>query len=129
LERDDGEQVRTHSSGSQVIADQIVVTRNTNGRIDAPGQHKLTAAIDNIKRVTRVIELDSVGFEGGQAQGFDAAKNGSSTTIAYDASTIVEYQGQRYNIGNLERGDVVNVDVSQIGNSYLAKRITVAQAR
>jgi hypothetical protein len=62
-------------------------------------------------------------------QGFDATKNGGSTTIAYDASTIVEYQGQRYGIGNLERGDVVNIDVSQNSSGYLAKRISVAQAR
>jgi len=122
-------QVRTRSSGNQVIADQIVVTRNGNGSIGAPGQQQLRGTIGSINTATRVIQLDSVGFERGQAQGFDAAKNGSSTTIAYDASTIVEYQGQRYNIGNLERGDVVNVDVSQIGNGYLAKRITVAQAR
>jgi hypothetical protein len=62
-------------------------------------------------------------------QGFDANKNGGSTAIAYDASTIVEYQGQRYGVWNLERGDVVNIDVSQIGNGYLARRITVAQMR
>ena len=129
LERDDGVQVRTHSSGSQLIADQIVVTRNTNGSLGAAGQNQLRGTIGNINTAARVIELDSVAFEQKQVQGFDATKNGSSTTIAYDASTIVEYQGQRYGVGNLERGDVVNIDVSQIGTGYLAKRITVAQAR
>jgi hypothetical protein len=129
LERDDGVQVRTHSSGSQLVADQIVVTRNTNGSIGAAGQQQLRGTIGNINTATRVIELDSVVVEQRQVQGFDATKNGSSTTIAYDASTIVEYQGQRYGVGNLERGDVVNIDVSQIGNGYLARRITVAQVR
>ena len=129
LERDDGVQVRTHSSGSQTIADQIVVTRNTNGSVGATGQQQLRGTIGNINAAARVIELDSVAFDQRQVQGFDATKNGSSTTIAYDASTIVEYQGQRYGVGNLERGDVVNIDVSQIGTGYLAKRITVAQAR
>jgi hypothetical protein len=129
LERDDGVQVRTHSSGSQLVADQIVVTRNTNGSIGAAGQQQLRGTIGNINTATRVIELDSVAVEQRQVQGFDATKNGSSTTIAYDASTIVEYQGQRYGVWNLERGDVVNIDVSQIGNGYLARRITVAQMR
>lgn len=129
LERDDVVEVRTHSSGSQVIADQIIVTRDTNGSIGAAGQQQLRGTIGNINTAARVIELDSIAFQQGQVQGFDATKNGSSTTIAYDASTIVEYQGQRYGVGNLERGDVVNIDVSQIGSGYLAKRITVAQAR
>jgi hypothetical protein len=128
LERDDGVQVRTHSSGSQVIVDQIIVTRSTNGSIGA-GQQQLRGTIGNINTAARVIELDSVAFEQGQVQRFDAAKSGSSTTIAYDASTIVEYQGRRYGVGNLERGDVVSIDVSQISSGFLAKRITVAQGR
>ena len=129
LERDDGVQVRTHSSGSQTIADQIVVTRNTNGSVGATAQQQLRGTIGNVNTAARVIELDSVAFPQGQVQGFDATKNGGSTTIAYDASTIVEYQGQRYGVGNLERGDVVNIDVSQNSSGYLARRITVAQAR
>jgi hypothetical protein len=128
LQRDDGVQVRTHSSGSQVIVDQIVVTRSTNGSIGA-GQQQLRGTIGNINTAARLIELDSVAFERGQVQGFDAAKSGSSTTIAYDASTIVEYQGRRYGVGNLERGDVVSINVSQISSGFLAKRITVAQGR
>jgi hypothetical protein len=129
LERDDGVQVRTHSFGSQVIVDQIIVTRNANGSIGAAGQQQLRGTIGNINTAARVIELDSVAFEQGQVQRFDAAKSGSSTTIAYDASTIVEYQGRRYGVGNLERGDVVSIDVSQISSGFLAKRITVAQGR
>jgi hypothetical protein len=128
LERDDGVQVRTHSSGSQLIVDQIIVTRNTNGSIGAAGQQQLRGTIGNINTATRLIELDSVALEQGQVRGFDA-KSGSSTTIAYDASTIVEYQGRRYGVGNLERGDVVSIDVSQISSGFLAKRITVAQGR
>jgi hypothetical protein len=127
LERDDGVQVRTHSSGSQVIVDQIIVTRNTN--IGAAGQQQLRGTIGNINTAARVIELDSVAFDQGQVQRFDAAKSGNSTSIAYDASTIVEYQGRRYGVGNLERGDVVSIDVSQISSGFLAKRITVAQGR
>jgi G3E family GTPase len=112
-----------------VIADHIIVTRATSGSIGAAGQQQLRGTIGNINTAARIIELDSAAFDQKQVQGFDATKNGSSTTIAYDASTIVEYQGQRYGVGNLERGDVVSIDVSQSGNGYFANRITVAQAR
>jgi len=127
LERNDGVRVKAHTSGSQTIADQIVVTRNAIAGIGAVGQQQLRGTIRNINTASRVIELDAVALE--QVQKFDATKDGSSTTIAYDASTIVEYQGKRYGIGNLERGDVVSIEVGEIGNGYLAKRITVAQAR
>jgi len=129
LKRNDEVEVRTHSAGSQVIADHIIVTRDTSGSIGAAGQQQLRGTIGNINTAARIIELDSAAYDQKQVQGFDATKNGSSTTIAYDASTIVEYQGQRYGVGNLERGDVVSIDVSQSGNGYFAKRITVAQAR
>ncbi len=133
LERDDGVYVRTHSSGGRLIADQIVVTRSTSGSTGAAGQRQLRGTIRDINIAARSIELDSFALEQGrvegQGQGFDTTKNGSSTTIAYDASTIVEYRGQRYGVGNLERGDVVSIDVSQSGNGYLARRITVAQGR
>ena len=80
------------------------------------------------KASARSIELDFAVPEQvqGSNQGFDATKKDSnSTTIAYDASTIVEYQGKRYGTVNLERGDVVNIDVSQAGSGFLAKRIAV----
>lgn len=131
LQRDDAVQVRTHSVGSQLIADEIVVTRNSGAAQGAVGQQQLRGTIRNIDTTARSIEIDpaAMGAAQGQGQGFDATKPTGYTTIAYDASTIVEYQGQRYGVANLERGDVVNIDVNQVANGYLAKRITVAQAR
>ena len=131
LQRDDAVQVRTHSVGSQLIADEIVVTRNSGAAQGAVGQQQLRGTIRNIDTTARSIEIDpaAMGAAQGQGQGFDATKPIAYTTIAYDASTIVEYQGKRYGVANLERGDVVNIDVNQVPNGYLAKRITVAQAR
>lgn len=131
LQRDDAVQVRTHSVGSQLIADEIVVTRNSGAAQGAVGQQQLRGTIRNIDTTARSIEIDpaAMGAAQGQGQGFDATKPAGYTTVAYDASTIVEYQGQRYGVANLERGDVVNIDVNQVANGYLAKRITVAQAR
>ncbi len=127
LQRDDEVQVRTHNSGSQVIVDQIVVTRNVNDSVGAAGQRLLSGTVRNVNASARSIELDSVNVE--HIQGFDVNRNGNTVTVSYDTNTIVEYQGQRYGVVNLERGDVVNVDVSRIGNGYLAKRIIVAQSR
>lgn len=133
LERDDEVQVRTRSVGSQIVADQIVVTRNLSGSAGAAAglSAQLHGTIRNVDTAARVIELDAAGSDSvqGHMQGFDTTQNGNATSIAYDASTIVEYKGQRYGIANLERGDVVNIDVRPLANGYLAKRITVAQAR
>jgi Domain of unknown function (DUF5666) len=127
LERDDAVQVSTHRSGNQLIAERIVVTRNAQSGVGAAGQRQLRGTIRSINTSARSIDLDSVTME--QVQRFDPSKNGSFTSVAYDASTIVEYQGQRYAIVNLERGDVVTIEASPIGNGYLAKRINVAQTR
>ncbi|MFN0316732.1 MAG: DUF5666 domain-containing protein [Burkholderiales bacterium] len=127
LERDDAVEVTTHRSGNQLIADQIVVLRDAGSRFGAAGQRQLRGTIRNVDTTARNIVLDSVTME--QVPRFDTNANGSFTIVAYDASTIVEYQGKRYAIVNLERGDVVSIKASPLGGGYLAKRITVAQAR
>lgn len=45
--------------------------------------------------------------------------------IRYDYRTVVEYRGRRYRPGNLERGDIVRVQVRRRGNDWIAERIWV----
>jgi hypothetical protein len=63
LKRNDEVEVRTHSAGSQVIADHIIVTRDTSGSIGAAGQQQLRGTIGNINSAARIIELDSAAFD------------------------------------------------------------------
>jgi len=48
--------------------------------------------------------------------------------IQYDTNTVVEYQGQTYPPANLERGDVVEIQVRDIdGSTLVADRITLVR--
>ncbi len=52
--------------------------------------------------------------------------SGSNQRVRYDQYTTVEYRGQRYNVEQLERGDVIRIEGRAISNSdFLAQRIVV----
>jgi hypothetical protein len=139
LERGDVVQIRTRQSGGRLVADQITVTQNAraaaggapapDGRASgdpAAGRAVLRGVISQIDRGSQRIALDSAGW----AQGFDeraGAPRGSGTSVVYDDRTIVEYQGKRYGVANLEPGDAVEIDVSRQGNNLRADRIVVTR--
>lgn len=53
---------------------------------------------------------------------------GSLNVVRYDSNTKVEYNGQLYPPTNLERGDIVDIEVQNAGSStFLANRITVVR--
>jgi hypothetical protein len=56
-------------------------------------------------------------------------QNGQTGSLLYDQNTVVVYQQQRYQVSNLERGDVVAIQVQQTnqGSPY-ASRIDVQQS-
>jgi hypothetical protein len=47
--------------------------------------------------------------------------------VHYDAQTVVEFQGRRYQPENLEQGDVVEVSVRDSGGQLMAEQITVVR--
>lgn len=52
--------------------------------------------------------------------------NGSGVVVVhYDAQTVVEFQGRRYQPENLERGDEVEIEVRDSGGRLLAEEIQV----
>jgi hypothetical protein len=63
----------------------------------------------------------------------DSYRSGDLVEVHYDAQTVVEYQGRRYAPENLERGDLIEVEVRQMtGGRLHAEEILVladAQAR
>lgn len=129
LERGDGVRIIPRGPGEPVVAAQIIVTDNagagTGARAPAAGQRQLHGTVRNIDPNTRTLSLDSVSW----AQGFDKNAPGASATVKYDSNTVVEYQGQRYGVANIEPGDVASVDVTPSGDGYLANRIVVEQSR
>jgi hypothetical protein len=53
--------------------------------------------------------------------------NANRLMLQYDANTIVEYRGDRYSPSNIERGDVVEAEVQDIGRGQVAQRIVVVR--
>jgi hypothetical protein len=127
LERGDIVRARTRVAGGRVVAEAIEVTgnvRSAGGQGTASGPTLLRGTIREIDRSAQRIRLDAAAG----AQSFDErAPADATTSVAYDARTVVEYRGQRYGIGNLEPGDVVEIEAGRRGDDYLATRITVTR--
>lgn len=122
LERGDVVQLRTRLIGNQLRADQIVVTQNVSaGNAGAPAPQQLRGTIRSVDQARRSIELEGASW----AQSFDT-RSAPTTRVEFDASTVVEYRGQRYGVANLEPGDRVSIEVGPIPNGYIAKRIVVS---
>jgi hypothetical protein len=49
------------------------------------------------------------------------------STVYYDSNTVVEYQGNRYAVTDLERGDEVSITGRNSGGRYVADRIVVTR--
>jgi hypothetical protein len=130
LERGDVVRVRTRSAGGQLLADQISVVRNSRaadaggGNPPAASRGLVRGTIRQIDPAARRIALDSASW----AQGFDpGAERSAGVEVSYDAQTVVEYQGKRYGIANLEPGDQVEIEVDRGGGNYRAQRIVVTR--
>jgi len=124
LERGDGIRVRTRP-GNGLIADTIVVLQNvSDGITGAPQQNQLRGTVRSIDTNARTIQLDGVSW----AQGFNRDPAGNATRVGYDGNTIVEFQGQRYGIANIEPGDLVDIEVVRNGSGDLARRIVVVRS-
>jgi hypothetical protein len=131
LERGDQVRVRTRSDGGRLIADEISVVRNSRAA-DAGGAGQPAAnralvrgTIRQIDTSAQRIALDSAAW----SQSFDErAGSAAAAFVSYDAQTVVEYQGKRYGIANLEPGDQVEIEVDR-GSSgdYRAQRIVVTR--
>ena len=59
--------------------------------------------------------------------GFQSSTSGNTITVQYDTNARIDYNGQLYPVTNLERGDVVDVQVSGSGSNYFAQRIILVR--
>jgi hypothetical protein len=70
----------------------------------------------------RILEIEDASW------GFGADRDQRDDDVVevhYDSNTIVEFEGRRYQPGNLERGDEVQVEVRDTGSRYVADEILV----
>jgi hypothetical protein len=105
----------------QLVADHIQVMGNTAG--------DRSRTVSMVRGTVRDIDLNR------QTIDLDQTRLGSSFNpdnanrlmLQYDANTIVEYRGDRYSPSNIERGDVVEAEVQDIGRRQVAQRIVVVR--
>lgn len=120
---------QTASSG-QLMAESISVTYNSRGGTtssggsDFPSDSTIRGTVRSIDTYNRTIALDSTNW----VSGFKPSAIGNTITIQYDTGTRVEYQGQLHPMTNLERGDLVEAQVTYgSGLNYFVQRITLVR--
>jgi hypothetical protein len=135
LERGDEVTVRVDQSGNQLIAETMDVTYNTrggmasgsNGSYGYPSSQQystIRGTIRNVDTRNQTIELENTNW----VSGFRTNNNSSRFVVRYDPNASVDYNGQMYPLTNLERGDVVDVQLQDLGSSnYVAQRLTLVR--
>jgi hypothetical protein len=124
LERGDQVHVTRRADSGRNVAQAIQVTRSISGDAGSVNAGRVSGAIRYIDTSAHTIELASVS----SAQRFNPAPGGNSIVVSYDSGTVVEYQGRRYGITNLEPGDQVDVDLADPNSSRpVARRIVVTR--
>ena len=128
LETGDEVDIRTTDlGGGRLGAQDFTVTRNISNSGTSGSSTSSTSTIRGTFRsldtYNHTIILESTSW----MSGFKTT-TGNTMTVQYDASTRVDYQGQLQPLTNLERGDVVDVQVrSTGGSSYFAQRIILVR--
>ena len=139
LERGDEVTMHASQSGNQVIADSMDVTYNSHGTMTSgssypsypsssyPSSNLSTyrGTVRSIDTYNHTITLDSASWISGFCS---TSGTGSMMTISYDTNARVDYNGQLYPVTNLERGDVVDVQVMNNGTSnWFAQNIVLVR--
>ncbi|MGZ8832796.1 MAG: DUF5666 domain-containing protein [Thermoanaerobaculia bacterium] len=127
LETGDEIDVRVDNlGGGQYAARDITVTRSVsnNGSYGSTTRSTIRGTVRYVDTTRRTIELDSV-----TATNFNRGSGSTGTFIVqYDPNTQVNVQGQLYPISGLERGDVIEVQVDNLGNgNYIARQINLVR--
>jgi hypothetical protein len=143
LERGDEVTVNVDQSGNHLIAQTMDVTYNTrggmasgsNGTYGYPSSSSnypstqqystVRGTIRNIDTRNQTIELENTNW----VSGFRTNNSNSSRfVVRYDPNASVDYNGQMYPMANLERGDVVDVQLQDLGSSnYIAQRLVLVR--
>jgi predicted RNA-binding protein with TRAM domain/predicted RNA-binding protein len=123
LERGDEVRIDVREAGrGQLLADSISVARNTVGDSYRKTMSTVRGTVRDIDLDRQTIDLEQTRLGSSFNPG-----NESLLTLQYDANTIVEYQGDRYSPTHIERGDVVDVEVQDLGRRQFAQRIVVVR--
>jgi hypothetical protein len=134
LERGDRIVARVQQVGNRLIADRIEVTHDVSGD-DRGGPYPddgrtdtlygdLRGTVYRVDTTRGTIELERVEvFD----RGLELDRVEDRVTLYYDRDTLVRFEGRTYAPENLERGDLVEVEVDEVRGGLLADEISVLE--
>jgi hypothetical protein len=127
IQRGDEIEVRVRDLGNgRYAARDVTVMRSVSG--GSPGSSNYATVRGTVRfhdAARRTIELEQVNWITGFSTG---SSGGTRVTIQYDNNVQVEYQGSMHPVSGLEPGDVIEVQVQNMGSgNLLANRIALVR--
>lgn len=120
LERGDEVSVLVNQSGNQLMADAVTVTRDVSS--GSSSTYPSGSYTSNVRGTVRYVDANRRTIEVDRG-------SGSTVMVEYDTRTAVAYGGRSYNVADLERGDEVDIRVTDLGSGRLrADDVTVVRS-
>lgn len=132
LERGDEIDIRARDLGNgRFLAQDISVLRSVSGNNGTYGsgtssssQATIRGTVRSVDTVRRTIELESTNWMSGFNSG---AGTGSRTIINYDTNASIYVNGRNESVSGLERGDVIEVQVTRDGSTLWARSMSLVR--
>ena len=119
LERGDEVSVRVNESGNSLVAESVSVLRDVSGT--SSGSYP-NSTLSTIRGTVRYIDTSRRTIEVDRGYG-------SSVFVEYDTQMPVSFNGRNYAVADLERGDEIDIRVTDLGNSRMrADSISVVRS-
>ena len=130
LERGDRIVADVDDTGSRLVAERIEVTHDVTGGVgsvvdDDRRLAELRGTVRSIDTSARILTLERTSYTTGFTTG--TPSGGDVVTVHWNADTVVEHQGRFYGPDSLERGDVVDVEISDTGARLVAEQIELVR--
>lgn len=129
LERGDEIEIRVRDLGNgRYSAENVTVTRSVSGgSLGSSNYATVRGTVLSHDTGRRTIELEQANWISGFTSG-GGTTGANRVVIQYDTNASVEYQGQMHPVSGLERGDVIEVQVQNLGSGNLrANRIALVR--
>jgi hypothetical protein len=125
-----GDQITIYTrdiGGGHMVASNIDVTRSmTSGGTSSSNYATIRGTVRSINTYNRTIDLEQTSYISGFLPG--SGSRSSVITVQYDTNARVNASGSMQPISGLERGDTIEIQAQDLGNSnWMASSITLVR--
>jgi predicted RNA-binding protein len=120
----------TDTGGGRLRANNVSVTRSVSGSTSSSngtyGNYAtVRGTVRSIDTYSHTIQLEQTNW----ISGFNPGTNSSYVTVQYDPNASIDVNGQMQSLSGLERGDMIEVQVTSNGgnSNWFANRITLVR--